>query len=161
MRAAESRVLHRGNRDINLFTNGTFSQYFNPLFPMPLVRVDVIEGRTDEQIAALSDAIQAVMIEHFAAPPLDKYQVIHEHRPGRIRALDTGLGYPRTDNIVLVQITQQGRSTEQKQAMYAALSTRLETLGIAPTDLIISVVESTKADWSFGMGKAQFLTGDL
>ena len=128
---------------------------------MPLVRIDVIEGRSDEQIAALSDAVQQVMIDTFAAPELDKYQVIHEHRPGRIRALDTGLGFERTDNIVLIQVTQQGRSTAQKQAMYAALSERLETIGVAPTDLIISVVENTKADWSFGIGRAQFLTGDL
>jgi phenylpyruvate tautomerase PptA (4-oxalocrotonate tautomerase family) len=128
---------------------------------MPLVRVDVVQGRTEEQITALSDTIQEVMIEFFAAPELDKYQVIHEHRPGLIRALDTGLGFPRTDNIVIIQVTQQGRSTAQKQAMYAAMSERLAKIGIAPTDLIISVSENTKADWSFGMGRAQFLEGDL
>jgi phenylpyruvate tautomerase PptA (4-oxalocrotonate tautomerase family) len=128
---------------------------------MPLVRVDVVQGRTEEQITALSNTIQKVMIEFFAAPELDKYQVIHEHRPGLIRALDTGLGFPRTDNIVIIQVTQQGRSTAQKQAMYAAMSERLAKIGIAPTDLIISVTENTKADWSFGMGRAQFLEGDL
>jgi phenylpyruvate tautomerase PptA (4-oxalocrotonate tautomerase family) len=128
---------------------------------MPLVRVDVVQGRTEEQITALSNTIQEVMIEFFAAPELDKYQVIHEHRPGLIRALDTGLGFPRTDNIVIIQVTQQGRSTAQKQAMYAAMSERLAKIGIAPTDLIISVTENTKADWSFGMGRAQFLEGDL
>jgi phenylpyruvate tautomerase PptA (4-oxalocrotonate tautomerase family) len=121
---------------------------------MPLVRVDVVQGRTEEQITALSNTIQEVMIEFFAAPELDKYQVIHEHRPGLIRALDTGLGFPRTDNIVIIQVTQQGRSTAQKQAMYAAMSERLAKIGIAPTDLIISVTENTKADWSFGMGRA-------
>ena len=128
---------------------------------MPLLRIDLIEGRTDEQLADLSDAVQEVMISHFAAPELDKYQVIHEHKPGRIRVLDTGLGYPRTNNIVMIQITQQGRSTAQKQAMYQAMSERLAKLGVAPTDLIISVSENTKADWSFGLGRAQFLTGDL
>jgi hypothetical protein len=45
--------------------------------------------------------------------------------------------------------------------MYAAMSERLAKIGIAPTDLIISVTENTKADWSFGMGRAQFLEGDL
>lgn len=128
---------------------------------MPLVRVDIIEGRTEAQLTALSDTIQAVLVDTFAAPPRDKYQIFHEHRPGRIRALDTGLGYPRTDTIVVIQITQQGRTTAQKQAMYQAMSERLATLGIAPTDLIISVSENTPADWSFGMGQAQFLTGEL
>jgi len=128
---------------------------------MPLVRIDITQGRTDAEITALSDTIQAVMVEFFAAPPLDKYQIFHEHRPGLIRALDTGLGYPRTASIVVIQITQQGRTTAQKQAMYHAMSERLATLGITPTDLIISVSENTKADWSFGMGNAQFLTGEL
>lgn len=45
--------------------------------------------------------------------------------------------------------------------MSQAMSERLAALGIAPTDLIISVSENTKADWSFGVGKAQFLTGEL
>ena len=40
---------------------------------MPLVRVDITQGRTDAEITALSDTIQALMVEFFAAPPLDKY----------------------------------------------------------------------------------------
>jgi phenylpyruvate tautomerase PptA (4-oxalocrotonate tautomerase family) len=126
------------------------------------VRIDVIEGRSDAEIAALGATVQAVMVEHFAAPVRDRYQVIHEHRPGRIIALDTGLGFDRTDRVVIVQVTQQGRTTEQKKAMYAALAERLEAVcGLAPTDLVISVVENTAADWSFGNGRAQFLEGDL
>lgn len=59
-------------------------------------------------------------------------------------------------------MTQQGRSDDQKRALYAALAQRLEAdCGIAPTDLVVSVVGNTKADWSFGLGRAQFLDGDL
>jgi hypothetical protein len=28
-------------------------------------------------------------------------------------------------------------------------------------DVVVSVVENTQADWSFGFGQAQFLTGEL
>lgn len=45
--------------------------------------------------------------------------------------------------------------------MYQAMSDRIAALGIAPTDLIITVSENTRADWSFGLGRAQFLTGEL
>jgi phenylpyruvate tautomerase PptA (4-oxalocrotonate tautomerase family) len=128
---------------------------------MPLVRIDIIEGWSDESIRQLSDTVQDVMISHFAAPVRDKYQVIHEHKPGRIRALDTGLGLERTSRIVIIQITQQGRTAAQKQLMYAEMCLRLEGIGIAGTDLIISVVENTPADWSFGIGRAQFLTEEL
>lgn len=128
---------------------------------MPLVRIDVVEGRTEQELTLLADTIQDVLIETFTTPVLDRYQIIHEHKAGLIKALDTGLGYKRTDKIVILQITQQGRTAEQKQAMYARMSQRLEDIGIPKTDLIISVIENTKEDWSFGLGKAQFLTGDL
>ena len=129
---------------------------------MPLVRIDLVEGRTDEEVAALADTVQEVMEEVFAAPPRDRYQVITEHRPGRLVLQDTGLGFERTDKVVLVSVVQQGRSTEQKQALYAALAARLEDkTGLAPTDLVVSVSENTRADWSFGLGRAQFVEGEL
>ncbi|XAS77596.1 tautomerase family protein [Dermatophilaceae bacterium Sec6.4] len=129
---------------------------------MPLVRIDLIEGRTDEQVRTLADTVQDVMVDVFAAPERDRYQVIHEHRRGRIIAQDTGLGFERTDGVVMIQVTQQGRDEAQKQALYARLADRLESeAGVRPEDLIVSIVANTTADWSFGMGRAQFLQGDL
>jgi hypothetical protein len=31
----------------------------------------------------------------------------------------------------------------------------------APSDVVVSFVENVDEDWSFGLGRAQFLTGDL
>ena len=129
---------------------------------MPLVRIDVVEGRSGEELRELADVVQEVMLDVFAAPERDRYQMVHEHRPGRIIAEDTGLGFERTDDVVIIQVTQQGRGEEQKKALYAELADRLQKrVGLAPSDLIISVTENTRADWSFGMGRAQFLEGDL
>jgi phenylpyruvate tautomerase PptA (4-oxalocrotonate tautomerase family) len=56
----------------------------------------------------------------------------------------------------------QGRSREQKQALYAELAATLEQrVGLRPSDLVVSVSENTREDWSFGYGRAQFLEGDL
>ncbi len=110
----------------------------------------------------LADVVQEIMEEVFVAPERDRYQIIHEHKPGRIIAEDTGLGFGRTENLVIIQVTQQGRNEAQKKALYAGLADRLqERTGLAPSDLIVSVTESTRADWSFGLGRAQFLEGDL
>jgi phenylpyruvate tautomerase PptA (4-oxalocrotonate tautomerase family) len=129
---------------------------------MPLVRIDVIEGRSEEELRQLADVVQEVMLDVFAAPKGDRYQVIHEHKLGRIIAEDTGLGFERTDDVVIIQVTQQGRNEDQKKALYTELAHRLrERVGLAPSDLIVSVSENTRADWSFGMGRAQFLEGDL
>jgi hypothetical protein len=63
---------------------------------------------------------------------------------------------------VIIQIFQQGRSNEQKVAAYAELAKRLESeCGVRPEDLIVSVMANRHADWSFGLGRAQFLDGTL
>ena len=129
---------------------------------MPLVRIDVIEGRTPEQLRLIADTVQDVMLDVFAAPPGDRYQIITEHPPGQIIAEDTGLGFERTQGVTVIQIFQQGRSEQQKRAAYRELADRLEErCDIAPTDLIVSVLGNNREDWSFGLGRAQFLEGDL
>lgn len=130
---------------------------------MPLVHIHVIENRRDpDELRRLADVVQSVMLDVFAAPPRDRYQLITEHKPGQIIAEDTGLGYTRTDDLVVIQVTQQGRDQGQKEALYATLAARLhDECGLGGEDLIVSLVENTRADWSFGRGIAQFLTGDL
>jgi phenylpyruvate tautomerase PptA (4-oxalocrotonate tautomerase family) len=93
---------------------------------MPLVRIDVHKGRTPAELRKLADTIQDVILDVFAAPPRDRYQIITEHDNGHIIAEDTGLGLVRSDGIVIIQIFQQGRSNEQKVAVYAELAKRLE-----------------------------------
>ena len=129
---------------------------------MPLVRIDVVEGREPAELRRLADVVQEVLEEVFAAPPRDRYQVIDEHPSGRLILQDTGLGFERTDDRVLVQVFQQGRSEQQKKALYARLAERLESdCGVAPTDLVVSVAANSREDWSFGLGRAQVLEGGL
>ena len=64
--------------------------------------------------------------------------------------------------MTVVQIFQQGRSADQKQAAYARLAERLAAEDLVrPEDLIVSVTANERADWSFGLGRAQFLEGAL
>ena len=129
---------------------------------MPLVRIDVQQGRAPADLRKIADVVQGVMLDVFAAPPGDRYQIITEHPVGQIIAEDTGLGFERTDGVVVIQIVQQGRTTAQKQAAYEQLAKRLDAeCGVRPTDLIVSVVANSREDWSFGLGRAQFLEGDL
>jgi hypothetical protein len=66
------------------------------------------------------------MLDVFAAPPRDRYQVLTEHRPGQLICEDTGLDIERTDDLVVLQVFQQGRSEDQKRALYAGLAEKLE-----------------------------------
>jgi phenylpyruvate tautomerase PptA (4-oxalocrotonate tautomerase family) len=129
---------------------------------MPLVKIHLVEGRDAAAVRALADTVHEVIVETFAAPERDRYQVIHEHPRGGLILLDTGLGIERSDGVLLIEITQQGRDEAQKRALYRRLAQALSDRGQArPEDLIVAVSENTPADWSFGFGRAQFLDGEL
>lgn len=129
---------------------------------MPLLRFDLIEGRSDAEIKALLDAAHRAMLGAFGVPPADRYQIVHEHPASRMIVEDTGLGIRRTRGVVFLQVTTRPRPREAKERFYRLLVEELEaSCGIAPSDLVVSIVENRDEDWSFGFGRAQFLTGEL
>jgi hypothetical protein len=130
--------------------------------PMPLLRFDLIEGRTDAELQALLDAAHRAMLAAFRVPERDRYQIVNEHKPSRMLVEDTGLGIARTDKVVVVQVITRPRGKAAKQTFYRLLVEELQqSCGIAPSDVMVSMVENTDEDWSFGLGRAQFLEGDL
>jgi hypothetical protein len=129
---------------------------------MPLLRFDLIEGRTDAELKKLLDAAHEAMVEAFGVPVRDRYQIVTEHKPSRMIIEDTGLNIPRTDKVVFLQMTTRPRPIEQKTLFYRLLSDRLKLrCDIEPSDVVISCVVNADDDWSFGHGRAQFLTGEL
>lgn len=129
---------------------------------MPLLRFDLIEGRSDAELTTLLDAAHEAVLEAFEVPARDRYQIVHEHKPSRMIVQDTGLDIPRTDKIVMLQVTSRPRSEAMKVAFYRLLCAKLEArCGIAATDVMVNIVVNGDADWSFGRGRAQFLAGDL
>jgi hypothetical protein len=129
---------------------------------MPLIRIDAIAGRSAEQIKDLLDAAHRAMLTALRVPERDRYQIYQEHAPNHFIVQDTGLGIPRTNNVVVVTVISRPRAEEMKKAFYAELCRELKAAcGIEPNDVIVSIVTNTDADWSFGNGVAQFLTGEL
>jgi phenylpyruvate tautomerase PptA (4-oxalocrotonate tautomerase family) len=129
---------------------------------MPLLYFNVLEGRTDSELQNMLDAAHRAMLAAFKVPPRDRYQIVNEHKPSRMVVEDTGLGIPRTDKVVVVQVVSRPRGKEAKQIFYKLLTEELQkSCGIAPSDVMVSIIENTDADWSFGLGRAQFLEGDL
>lgn len=129
---------------------------------MPLLKIDVIKGRSDEALVTLLDTVHEAMVEAFQVPNRDRYQILTEHEPSRLVIQDTGLGFTRTDNVVVITAISRPRSAEMKKKFYKLVAQGLElNCGISPQDLMISIVINGDEDWSFGLGRAQFLTGEL
>ena len=130
---------------------------------MPMVMVDTIRGEYDEtQLRTLLDAVQDAVVEAFDVPESDRYQILTQHEPFELVALDTGLGIERSDRLVMIRLSSKARTQEAKVALYRAIARNLaDRLDISGNDLVVTINENDDADWSFGHGTAQFLTGDL
>jgi Tautomerase enzyme len=129
---------------------------------MPLLRFDLIEGRSEAEIRKILDTTHEVLLETLKVPKRDRYQVVHEHKRSRIVVEDTGLGFIRSDSVLLLQVTSRPRSREMKEAFYRLLVERLASrCGILPDDVMVNFVTNADEDWSFGAGRAQFVTGEL
>jgi hypothetical protein len=129
---------------------------------MPLLCFDLIQGRSEKQIDMILDVTHEVLVKSFNVPERDRYQIVREHAPSRMIVVDTGLGIVRTPNMLVLQITTRPPSRAMKQTFYRSLVEKLEAAcGIAPSDVLVTFVTNTDEDWSFGLGRAQFLTGEL
>ena len=118
---------------------------------MTLVRIDDIEGRRSPvQLEILADTVHSTIVDVLGAAVTERYQIITEHRPGRIITFASGLGEGRTDDVVVIQIVQSGRTRAQKRELYRELTERLhDRLSLRADDLIVTIVENSHADWSF------------
>lgn len=129
---------------------------------MPLLKFDLIEGRTDQELKKLLDVTHEVVVKVFGVPEGDRYQIVHQHNPNEMIIQDTGLGFERSDQMVVLSIRSTQRSDKQKKEFYEALAKGLnERCGIDPKDIMVSIVTNGASEWSFGFGEAQFLTGKL
>ncbi len=129
---------------------------------MPLMRIDLVEGRKEGEIQAISAAVHRAMLAAFKVPERDLYQLITELKPSRLVMQDTGLDIPRTNKRILIQVITRPRPRDQKETFYRLVCNELErAAGISATDVMVTMVENSDEDWSFGHGRAQFLTGEL
>jgi len=98
------------------------------------------------------------MLETINVPADDRFQVVTEHPAGGLIYDAKYLGIDRGDGFVLIQITlNQGRTVEMKRALYRRIAERLaENPGIRKEDVMVSLVEVPKENWSFGNGEASY-----
>ncbi|RZU60635.1 tautomerase family protein [Zhihengliuella halotolerans] len=129
---------------------------------MPLVRIDLAGQRPDDEVGAISRAVHDAIVTAYGIPERDYFHIVTEHPTGRIIAQDAGLGFERSGAVVMIQIfTQRGRDRAAKQALYDGVAASLERVGVAGEDIFLGYVENGPEDWSFGFGRAQYLTGEL
>jgi 4-oxalocrotonate tautomerase len=127
---------------------------------MPLVRIDLLRGKSAEYRRAIGDAVHTALVEHFKVPVHDHFQIITEHDADGFIHDAEYLGIAYTDDLVMIQITiTDGRPTDTKRALFARIAELLAiNPGVRKQDVFVSLVEVTRDCWSFGNGIAQYVS---
>lgn len=126
---------------------------------MPFSRIALQAGTGSAFRQSLSEILHATLVEFFAVPVDDCFQLFDEYPPGRRVFPRFYQGGPRSDNFIWIHITAgKPRSTEQKRQLYSQLSQRLHAaLAIRPEDLMVTLSFTQPEDWSFANGTLFYL----
>lgn len=129
---------------------------------MPLTRISLRRGKSPEYLRALTEQIYLAMRETFDVPEEDRFMTITEHEEQQFVFGAYYLGIQRSADLLQIQITANNtRPLEKKRALFAKIAERLALApGIRPEDVMISLVEVPRENWSFGNGVAQYAAPD-
>jgi 4-oxalocrotonate tautomerase len=127
---------------------------------MPLARIDLIEGKTADYRKTIGEVVYDAQVEVLKAPKDDLFQVIAEHPAQNFTFDPSYLSIQKSKDCVFIQVTlNAGRTVDQKRAFYKAIADGLhERLSLRREDMMISLVEVSKENWSYGNGEAQYAT---
>ncbi len=110
---------------------------------MPLVRIEIREGRLPSEKKALLEAVHAALVEALAIPDGDRTQRLYEHSSEHFE-----IPPDKSNAFTLVEITMfRGRSVGAKRRLYEAVVRNLRALGIAPQDVLIVLHEPPMENW--------------
>jgi 4-oxalocrotonate tautomerase len=127
---------------------------------MPLVRIDLVEGKPPDYRKQVGQVVYQAMLDTLGVPKDDRFQIITEHSHDGLQFDREYLGVHRSNDCIFLQITlNSGRTVEMKQQFYKAVADGLhETLKLRREDVVISLVEVSKENWSFGNREAQYVS---
>ena len=125
---------------------------------MPLVRVSLRRGKSEDYKRAIGDGVYQALRETFTVPEEDRFITVSEHAEAEFQFSKTYMDIARTDDLVVLQITVSNtRTIEQKKALFARIAELLsQKPGLRKEDVFINLLEVAKENWSFGNGVAQY-----
>jgi phenylpyruvate tautomerase PptA (4-oxalocrotonate tautomerase family) len=116
---------------------------------MPLVRIEILTGKTKKYKKALLNGIHDALVEAVKIPDSDRRQRLYELDDSHFERSG------RTDKYTIIEITMfKGRSFEAKKALYSAIVRNLEANpGIPGNDVSIVIHEPSLENWGIRGGK--------
>ena len=123
---------------------------------MPLVRVDIVKGKSKEFKKILLDSVHEALIEAFGIADWDRFQRIVE-----IEKEDFEFPEGKTENFMIIDLTVfPGRTGEQKKDAIEKITSKIsDRLAVSSTDIFITFNEPPLENW--GMGGKQKSSGKV
>jgi 4-oxalocrotonate tautomerase family enzyme len=117
---------------------------------MPLARISIRTGKSQEYKKALLDGIHAALVHAFMIPQHDRFQLLQELDASHFETPET-----KTDNVTIIEITAlKGRTAEAKKVLYKSIVENLaRSPGIPGDDIITIVHEPPLENWGIRGGK--------
>ncbi|HEY1608031.1 MAG TPA: tautomerase family protein [Paraburkholderia sp.] len=127
---------------------------------MPFTRIAVRSGKPAPYRKALAHGVHRALMDVFKVPEDDIFMVVSEHDADNFVYGRHYLGIDRSDDLVMIQIIANNtRGQEQKKALYARIADNLaQDPGVRREDVLITLVDVARENWSFGNGIAQYAT---
>lgn len=123
---------------------------------MPLVKI-YAGTKNDAELRAIGDCVHDALVAQANVPADDRFQILNRLDRDLIVAHPSYGDVSRSEDVVIIEITlNAGRTVEIKKKLYADIALRLEGLGVMPDDVLVSLIEVTKENWSFGGGRATY-----
>ena len=107
----------------------------------------------------ISQAVYGAMTEIANVPINDKFQIVTRHGADEIIYPEEGyLGVTYSPDLIFIQVTWvAGRSIDVKKQFYRRIADEIhDKAGVRKEDVWISLVDSSREDWSFGNGDMQY-----
>jgi phenylpyruvate tautomerase PptA (4-oxalocrotonate tautomerase family) len=125
---------------------------------MPLVKIYAPKTKSAQDLRRISDGVQDALVAHANVPANSRFYLFIRLERDEIVADPSYGGVTRSENVIFIEITlNAGRTLEVKKALYAGIASRLQSAGVRPDDVVISLIEVTKENWSFGGGRATYV----
>jgi len=121
------------------------------------VKIYAPKTKSVQELRTISDGVHDALVAHANVPVDDRFHILNRLERHEIVADPSYGGVARSENLIIIEITlNAGRTVEIKKALYAGIASRLESAGVRPDDVLISLIEVTKENWSFGGGRATY-----
>lgn len=117
---------------------------------MPIVKIEMLKGKTKEYKKAIFDSIHEAIVDVLKTPELDRKQKIYEFEPENFE-----VGQDMSQDALMIEITAfSGRSYEAKTSLYKMIVGNLKkNPGIEPMDVLIVIKEVPSGNWAIKGGQ--------